>query len=104
MTEHQAIRQRRLDREKAAYRYTTALDQGDIDTIATVLQQAERDPELEQMILEIHEAYTAGDGPASTPIEVEIPSFSLRSLPRSARPKTVAYALSDDSCTMPQID
>ncbi len=51
MTEQQATRQRRLDREKAAYRYTTALDNGDIDTIATVLQQAERDPELEQMIL-----------------------------------------------------
>lgn len=81
MTEHQATRQRRLDREKAAYRYTTALDQGDIDTIATVLQQAERDPELERMILEIHGAYATEDGPASTPIEVEIPSFSLRSLP-----------------------
>ncbi len=81
MTEQQATRQRRLDREKAAYRYTTALDNGDIDTIATVLQQAERDPELEQMILEIHGAYAAGDGSASTPIEVKTPPFSLSSLP-----------------------
>ena len=80
MTEQQATRQRRLDREKAAYRYTTALDNGDIDTIATVLQQAERDPELEQMILGIHGAYAAEDGSASAPGEVEIPPFSLRSL------------------------
>lgn len=80
MTEQQATRQQRLAREKAAYRYTTALDNGDIDTIATVLQQAERDPELEQMILEIHGAY-AGDGSVSALGEVERPPFSLPALP-----------------------
>ena len=81
MTEQQATRLQRLAREKTAYRYTTALDNGDLDTIATILQQAERDSELEQMILEIHGAYAAEDGLVSAPIEVEISPFSLPSLP-----------------------
>jgi hypothetical protein len=59
MAEQQTNRQSRIDREKALYRYIRALDRGDLDMIAAVLEQAERDPALEQMILETHEAFLA---------------------------------------------
>jgi hypothetical protein len=45
----------RLEREKLLLRYTTALDAGDFDTVALVLQMAEQDAELERMILEIND-------------------------------------------------
>ncbi|MGC9522024.1 MAG: DUF4349 domain-containing protein [Anaerolineae bacterium] len=50
-------RARRLAREKALYRYTSALDRGDFEAIAAVLEKAEADPALERMVLEINEAY-----------------------------------------------
>lgn len=59
MAEQQTDKQRELDREKALYRYVCALDRGDLDAMAAVLRQAERDPALEQMILETHEAFLA---------------------------------------------
>ena len=46
-----------LAREKAAFAYSTALDNGDFDAVAAVLAQAEQDPVLEQMILELNEAF-----------------------------------------------
>jgi hypothetical protein len=46
-----------LAREKALFKYTSALERGDFEVVTVVLQQAERDPLLEQMILEINEAY-----------------------------------------------
>jgi hypothetical protein len=42
-------------REKAVYEYATALEDGDIDTLIAVLQKAERDPVLEEMVLEVHQ-------------------------------------------------
>jgi hypothetical protein len=48
---------RGLDREKLLLRYTTALDAGDFESITTILQHAQQDPELEQMILEINDHY-----------------------------------------------
>lgn len=45
----------RLEREKWLLRYSTALDAGDFDTVSLVLQQAEQDPELERMILEVND-------------------------------------------------
>ena len=48
---------KQLAREKAAFAYSTALDNGDFDTVAAMLAQAEEDPILEQMILELNEAY-----------------------------------------------
>jgi hypothetical protein len=50
-------RARRLARERAVYEYTSALDRGDFDAVAAVLRQAEVDQVLEQMILEVNEAY-----------------------------------------------
>jgi hypothetical protein len=54
----QATRQARLMREKALYRYTTALESGDMNAIADVWHEAEQDAPLEQMLLDIHSAYT----------------------------------------------
>ncbi len=48
---------KQLAREKATFAYSTALDNGDFDAVAAVLAQAEQDPVLEQMILELNEAF-----------------------------------------------
>ena len=45
------------EREKAIYRYVTALDNGDMDGVAEVLDLALCDPELERIIEEIDLAY-----------------------------------------------
>jgi hypothetical protein len=50
---------RQLAREKLLFRYSSALERGDFDTVADILRQAERDPILEQMIWEMHEALRA---------------------------------------------
>jgi hypothetical protein len=46
-----------MTRERAVYRYLDALESGDIDGVMEVLQQATYDAQLEQMILESHQAY-----------------------------------------------
>jgi outer membrane protein assembly factor BamB len=53
----EATRRQRLTYEKALYRYINALDRGDIDTVLDVLQEAESDQMLEQMIFETHAEY-----------------------------------------------
>jgi outer membrane protein assembly factor BamB len=54
MRKYEAARQQRLAYEKILYRYSTALQSGDIDTIIDILHTAESDPHLEQMIFETH--------------------------------------------------
>lgn len=46
-------------RMQALYAYTIALEQGDAETLARVLQKAEQDAVLERMILELHDASLA---------------------------------------------
>lgn len=55
MSKQWKISQEQLEREKAVYLYFNALERGDFATMTTVLQQAQNDHLLEQMILEIHE-------------------------------------------------
>jgi hypothetical protein len=57
MQELQDTRIRQLARQKALYRYSRALERGDFDTITAVLREAEHDPMLEQMLVEVHEEY-----------------------------------------------
>ena len=45
--------------EQLLFRYSSALERGDFETVADVLRAAERDPSLEQMILDMNAAYTA---------------------------------------------
>jgi hypothetical protein len=51
--------QKHSNREKMLLRYIVTLDKGDFETIAAILQLAETDAELEQMILEINDVYAA---------------------------------------------
>jgi hypothetical protein len=77
MPEQLSARQQRLAREKAVYQYITALEQGDIDTIAALLQQAEHDPALEQMIMEAHEVYAREDQNAPQPGQIAAIRYKL---------------------------
>ena len=51
--------------EKALYRYSTALEHGDFDTLGEVLHAAEQDPALERMILELHAEYRVDEDAAA---------------------------------------
>jgi hypothetical protein len=55
MDKHNDEPLRQRAREKAVHRYTSALEQGDFETVAAVLAQAEHDAELERMIVEVNE-------------------------------------------------
>lgn len=45
--------------EHILFRYSSALERGDFETVADVLREAERDPALEAMLLELNEVYAA---------------------------------------------
>ena len=66
-----------LEREKAVFQYTTALERGDFERVSDVLQQAEEDVVLERMIMEVNEVYScefeaaASDTSASVCEEIE---------------------------------
>ncbi len=57
-------------RFQALYRYTQAMESGDIDTVSTVLQEAEHDQVLERMLLDINEVYQIEDLTTVQPDEV----------------------------------
>lgn len=57
MSEKQIDNGRQLARERALYQYANALERGDFATIQTILDEATRDADLEQMIFELHDAY-----------------------------------------------
>jgi hypothetical protein len=50
---------RQLAREKTLYRYSSALERGDFEVVSSILREAEQDPPLERMILEMNEVYCA---------------------------------------------
>jgi hypothetical protein len=56
MGEHNEELLRQRAREKAVYRYTSALERGDFETVAAILAQAEIDTDLERMIVEVNVA------------------------------------------------
>ncbi|GHO61854.1 hypothetical protein KSC_007460 [Ktedonobacter sp. SOSP1-52] len=91
-------RQQRLAYEKTLYRYSTALERGDLDTIITILQEAEDDPYLEHLIFEMHQDGYQKEEPTMShvsskqpPATEETPPLelnrSLRSQPEQA-PRT----------------
>jgi DNA-binding phage protein len=67
-----------LLREKLIYQYVTALDEGDLDAIAPVLEAALEDPELEQAITEINLAYQEEEGIAPTADDARLVRELLR--------------------------
>jgi hypothetical protein len=59
MNRQETERARQLAREKALYRYSSALERGDFEVVSSVLQEAEGDPVLARMLLEVNEVYRA---------------------------------------------
>jgi hypothetical protein len=57
MNGRETERARQLVREKALYRYSSALEHGDFEAVSVVLGEAEQDAVLERMLLEINEVY-----------------------------------------------
>ena len=54
-----------LEYEKILFRYSSALQRGDFEAVAAVLESAQADPELERLLLELNQAYLSG--PATSP-------------------------------------
>jgi WD40 repeat protein len=50
-------------RERLLLRYLTALDEGDLETMTQILQQAENDPEFALQLQELHQALEASETP-----------------------------------------
>ena len=59
MNGRETERTRQLAREKALYRYSSALERGDFEGVSAILGESERDPALERMLLGINEVYRA---------------------------------------------
>lgn len=59
MDKQQPTREQRLMREKALFAYMDAYERGDFDTMSKVLEQAEQDPELGNLIWNVLAAYQA---------------------------------------------
>jgi hypothetical protein len=59
MKGREAERARQLAREKALYRYSSALERGDFEAVSAVLGEAEQDAALERMLLAVNEVYRA---------------------------------------------
>jgi len=57
MSERSRTSEDRLANERALYRYQRALERGDIDTLAALLQEASANQELEEMICTMHEQH-----------------------------------------------
>ncbi len=72
-------RSTRLAREKDVYRYTTALESGDIDTIAILWHKAEHDATLEGMLLETQTFYM-NEGVRAKAIDADIAAEVLETV------------------------
>jgi hypothetical protein len=59
MNRRKPITARQLAREKLLFRYSSALERGDFDTLAVILREAEADPTLEKMLAEMDAVYRA---------------------------------------------
>jgi hypothetical protein len=60
-----------LEYEKILYRYSSALERGDFEAVAAVLELAQADPELERLLLELNQAYVSGSAAQPAPAEAE---------------------------------
>ncbi|HLJ32777.1 MAG TPA: hypothetical protein VKU38_03955 [Ktedonobacteraceae bacterium] len=72
-------RSTRLAREKDVYRYTTALESGDIDTIAILWHKAEHDAALESMLLETQTFYM-NEGMRAKAIDADVAAQVLETV------------------------
>ncbi len=71
----------RLQQRMAAlYRYTQAMENGDVETISAVLSEAEQDRVLERMILEMNEGYQIEDRTVVHADDIETVQSMLREM------------------------
>jgi hypothetical protein len=71
-----------LARERDAYLYITALDRGDFETMEPLLERAQGDPLLAQMLDEIHEAIAKEDGIVVSPEELQRAQSKIKHIMR----------------------
>lgn len=80
MNRRKPINTRQLAREKLLFRYSSALERGDFDALASVLRHAESDPVLEKMLMDMDAVYRAEIKPLPV-----LPSLSSNHNHRHAR-------------------
>jgi hypothetical protein len=57
MNKQPAPQKSQIEKEKYLFRYSSALERGDFETVSSLLLQAEADPELEGLLLDLNLAY-----------------------------------------------
>ena len=72
MREHDSGRREAKLRDRALHRYITALEQGDMDGVAAILEMALDDPELDELISEVNEAYQEEEGLTPTAADAKL--------------------------------
>lgn len=87
MYEQQTARQQRLAYEKILYRYSTALEQGDFDTIIALLKMAENDSYLEQLLIETHNEGYQQEERSMQQNDIDTPVTQPAPMPAPAMPK-----------------
>lgn len=97
---------------QALYRYTEALERGDLEMLTSVLALAAENPALERMLLEVNDAYMAQNETSTRPIDVVQAQLALASIPvehRDVEPETglvhsgVANKASDNHAAPSQV-
>jgi hypothetical protein len=78
MDKQQSTREQRLMREKALLTYMDAYESGNFDTMSMVLQQAEQDPELGNLIWNVLAAYQSEEEEEGRESDVELVRQLLR--------------------------
>ncbi len=63
-----------LEYEKILFRYSSALQRGDFEAVATVLELAQADPELERLLLQLNQAYVSASAAPLEPEAVVVPA------------------------------
>lgn len=73
MREHNTTDNREIElRDRALHRYITALERGDMDGVAAILEIALDDPELDELISEVNQAYQEEEGLTPTADEAKL--------------------------------
>jgi hypothetical protein len=62
-----------IEREKALYRYTNALERGDFEAVSSVLALAAEDSDLERMVLQVNQVYEAEMVEQRAPVTAAVP-------------------------------
>jgi hypothetical protein len=79
-----------LEREKAVFLYSAALERGDFETVAVMLEEAQHDAALEQMILEVNEVFgTEHDRSLSEEIVLAADAAQVREILRDCMPSAI---------------